>query len=144
MPTAPSRAADALVLLAATLTVAGTWLPWVSKRPVRYVDGVPYTTDEYVLGMETGLHGMDFVVVLLAVGALGATALSRNRRVNSHWVALVAGTLLLWSHGRTLLEFRAVERYAVEPGLYLAVAGGLLFVLVGLRAPVAHLRGSGA
>jgi hypothetical protein len=46
-----------VTVIAAVLTVAGVYLPWVQKRPVRDIDGKPYYTAEYVLGLDPGLLG---------------------------------------------------------------------------------------
>ncbi len=127
----PTPTYVAATVVAAVLGAAGTWLPWVRKRPVGDVNGQQIYTAEYVPGLETGLRGFDPVVVSLLVAVVVVVALARYQ----HWrpdVALVgAGGLLLLAFGNVFHDYWSVERYAVDPGLYLLLASGLLFVLVG-------------
>ena len=121
-------------IVAAVLGVAGVWLPWVRKRPVDTVNGQQMYPAEYVPGLETGLRGFDPVVVSLVVAVVVVVTLARYQ----HWrpdVALVsAGGLLRLGFGNVFHDYWSVERYAVELGLYLLLASGLLFVLVGAGA----------
>lgn len=110
------------------------WLPRVRKRPAGYRDGRPIYTAEYVSGMETGLHGIDPFVVLLVVAVVGVAVLARYRPWRPDIALVGAGGPLLLLFGNAFYDYWSVERYAVEPGLYLLLVSGFLFVLIGTGA----------
>ncbi|WP_339103436.1 hypothetical protein [Haloterrigena salinisoli] len=136
MANAPSPAYLVATIVAAVSAVVGVWLPWVRKRPVGYRDGRPIYTTEYVSGMETGLRGIDPFVVLLVVAVVGVAALSRYRAWRPDIALVGAGGVVLWVFGAIFRNYRSVERYDVEIGLYLLLASGFLFVLIGAGAPL--------
>ena len=118
-------------IVAAVGAVVGVWLPWVRKRPVGYSDGLPLYTLEIVPGLETGLRGMDLLVILLVMAVVAVVVLARYRGWRPDSVLIGAGGLILLVFANLFRTYSAVERYAVEPGLYLLIASGGLFVLIG-------------
>lgn len=134
MANTPSPAYLVATTVAAVLGIVGVWLPWVRKRPVGYRDGRQIYTAEYVSGMETGLRGIDPFVVLLVAAVVGVAVLSRYRAWRPDIALVGAGGVLLWVFGTIFRNYRSVERYAVEIGLYLLLASGFLFVLIGAGA----------
>ena len=138
-----SPASLVATIVAAALAVVGVWLPWVRKRPEGYRDGRAIYTAEYVSGMETGLRGLDLFVGLLVVAAVGVAVLARYRPWRPDLALVGAGGLVLWLSGTTFHDYWSVERYAVEPGLYLLLASGFLFVLVGAGGVLKRRLGPG-
>lgn len=130
----PTTAYVTATIVAAVIGVVGVWIPWVRKRPAGYRDGRPIYTAEYVSGLETGLRGIDPFVIVLVVAVVGVAVLARYRTWRPDIALISAGCLLLVVSGNTLRNYWSVERYAVEPGLYLLLASGLLFVLIGAGA----------
>ena len=57
--------------------------------------------------------------------------LARYRSWRPESAVIGAGCLLIIEFGNFFDNYRSGERYVVEPGLYLLVISGLLFVLVG-------------
>ncbi|WP_267643073.1 hypothetical protein [Haloarchaeobius amylolyticus] len=138
MRKSPSTSYLAATALAGVLAVASAWLPWVRKLPVGYTDGQPYYTSEFVAGMETGFRGTDMAILGPVAVALVVVVISRVRRWRPDVVVALAGafvTLVGWTRFQT---FAGVDRYAPEPGVYLALATGLLLLLTGGGA---YLRG---
>ena len=127
----PTLAYITVTVIAAVLAVVGAYLPWVQKRPVRYIDGYPYYTAEYVLGLEPGIWGIDPFVIILVGVVVTVVVLARYRTWRPESAVIGAGGLLLIGCGNFFYQYRSGERYVVEPGLYLLVISGLLFVLVG-------------
>ncbi|WP_229380138.1 hypothetical protein [Haloterrigena salifodinae] len=127
----PSPASLVATIVAAVLGVLGVWLPWVRKRPAGYRDGGAIYTTEYVSGMETGLRGIDPFVILLVVIVVGVAVLARYRTWRPDIALVGVGGLLLWVFGTIFRNYWTVEQYTVEIGLYLLLASGFLFVLVG-------------
>ncbi|WP_309138855.1 hypothetical protein [Haloterrigena gelatinilytica] len=101
-----------------------------------------YTT-EYVSGMETGLRGIDPAVIVLVVAVVGVAVLARFRPWRPDIALVGAGGLLLWVFGDIFHSYWSVERYAVGSGLYLLLASGSLFVLVGAGGVLKCRLGSG-
>ncbi|WP_458207011.1 hypothetical protein [Haladaptatus sp. NG-SE-30] len=130
----PSITYIGATIVAAMLAIAGVWLPWVRKRPVGYADGQPYYTSEFVSGLESGLRGIDPVVVLLVLGVVGVVVLARQRDWHPDVVLVAAGGLMVLVFGNIFRDYRTVERYAIEPGLYLLIASGFLLILLGAGA----------
>lgn len=138
MGNGPTLAYITATIVAAVLGVVGVYLPGVRKRPVGYTNGQPYYTSEYVTGLEAGIRGIDPFVIFL-VGAVVVVVVLARRRTRSGDIALVgAGGLLLFVFGNVFHDYWSVDRYAVGPGLYLLLASGLIFVLVG--AGTVHKR----
>ncbi|ELZ17298.1 hypothetical protein C477_13745 [Haloterrigena salina JCM 13891] len=81
--------------------------------------------------METGLRGIDPFIILLVVAVVGVAVLARYRPWRPDIALVGAGGLLLWVFGAVFRNYWTVEQYAVEVGLYLLLASGFLFVLVG-------------
>lgn len=127
----PTPASLIATVVAAVMGAVGVWIPWVRKQPVGYADGQPYYTSEYVPGLETGLRGIDLLVILLVVAVVVVVLLARDRRFRPDSALIGAGGALLVVFGNVCYQYWSVERYAVEPGLYLLLASGLLFVLAG-------------
>ncbi|ERH11758.1 MAG: hypothetical protein J07HB67_00769 [halophilic archaeon J07HB67] len=118
-------------LAAATTGVVGAWLPWSRKLPAGYVDGEPYYTASYTPGSLTGfdLFGGGAAALTLLVTLLTVVGLRRGRSPGPVPVG-GGGTLVVVSLvlGR---QYRSTGRLAVDWGLPLVGAAGLLFVLVG-------------
>jgi hypothetical protein len=121
-------------IVAAVLAVAGVWLPWVRKLPVGYTDGQPYYTSEYVWGSEPGISGLDPALMFLVVAVVTVFMLTPRRTWHLNIILVITGGLLLYVSGTFFYQYWSGEQYAVEPGLYLLLVSGLLFVLVGTRA----------
>lgn len=121
-------------IVAAVLAVAGTWFPWVRKRPVSYTDGQPYYTSEYVWGSEPGISGLDPALISLVVAVVTIFILTPRRTWQLNIVLVSTGGLLLYVSGNLFYHYWSGERYAVEPGLYFLLVGGLLFGFVGASA----------
>lgn len=117
--------------VAAVWGIVGVWLPSVRKLPVGYVDGQPYYTMEYVWGMNTGLAGHDRYVILLAVTVVALVVLGQYRGWRPNLSLIGAGTLLGLFYGIKFNTYWAIDRYAIDLGLYLLLASGVLFALVG-------------
>lgn len=130
----PSIKYTTATILTAILTVVGVWLPWVQKLPAGYIDGQPYYTSEWVPGLEAGFQGTDPFAVLLAVLAIVAVIAARKLNRPPDGVLVVAGAVLVWWSGTTLQYYWQVDRYAIEPGLYLCVISGVLLILLGVDA----------
>lgn len=139
MSRAPSLWDTSITVVAGALAVVGMWLPWVRKLPTGYANGEPMYTLEPVPQSETGFQHLDPVIVLL-VGLVVAGAI-----LLSHWdrrpgsLLVTAGGLMLFGSGFFLQYYVRIDRYAVEPGVYLVIVSGLLFVLLG-AAPVLKRR----
>jgi len=131
METRPTLAHITATIVAAVLGVVGLYLPWVRKRPVGYADGQPYYTSEYVSGLEPGFRGIDPFIILLVVAVVGVVVLARHRTWRPDIALIGAGGLILFVFGNIFHNYWSVERYAVEPGLYLLLTSGLILVLVG-------------
>ena len=127
----PSLAYITVTIIAAVLGVVGVYLPWVRKRPVGYTDGQPYYTSEYVTGLEAGIRGIDPFVIVPLVAVITVVVLARYRTWRPDTALVGAGGLLLVVFGNIFHNYWSVERYAVEPGLYLLLSSGLILVLVG-------------
>ncbi|MCT9096255.1 hypothetical protein [Haloarchaeobius sp. HME9146] len=134
-PSLPYLVATAL---AGVLAVASAWLPWVRKLPVGYTDGQPYYTSEFVAGMETGFRGTDMVILGPVIVALVVVAISTVRRWRPDVVVVLAGAFVTFAGWTRLQEFTRVDRYAPAPGVYLALAAGLVLLATGGSA---FLRG---
>ncbi|WP_336327352.1 hypothetical protein [Halovenus sp. HT40] len=130
----PGPAYVAATVVAAVLAIVGAYLPWVKKHPDGYRNGQAYYTSEYLPAAEAGFQGLDVVVVALGVAVIGVVAGARYRGWLPDVVLLGSGVVLLLLSGDRLKRFRPVERYTVEPGLYLVLVSGLLLVLVGAGA----------
>ncbi len=130
----PSIKYTTATILTAILTIVGVWLPWVQKRPVGYTNGRPYYTSEWVLGLEAGFQGTDPFAVLLAVLVIVAVIAGRKLNRPPDGVLVVVGAVLVWWSGTTLQHYWQVDRYAIEPGLYLCILSGVLLVLLGVGA----------
>jgi hypothetical protein len=128
----PTLAYVATTVVAAAMVVVGVWLPWVRKRPVGYFEGRPYYTGEWTTGLESGFGGTDVVAVLVVVAVVAITVLSRTSNWRPDVALVVAGGLLAWAAGTVLRDYWTTERYAVEPGLYVLVAGSLLLLVLGV------------
>jgi hypothetical protein len=110
-------------IVAALLAVVGAWLPWVRKQPV----GI---TDEYIAGLDAGFSDIDLLVIILVV----AVVLGYYRNWRPNGVLIGAGGLILVVFASVFQSYLAVERSVVEPGLYLLIASGFLFILIGVAA----------
>ena len=117
----------AATIVAAVLAVVGAWLPWVRKQPV----GI---TDEYIAGLDAGFSDIDFLVIALVMTVVVAVVLGHYRNWRTDVVLIGAGGLILVVFGSVFQSYLAVERYVVEPGLYLLIASGCLFILIGVGA----------
>ena len=129
----PTLAYVTVTVIASVLAVVGVYLPWVQKRPVEYIVGYHEYTAEYVPGLEPGIGiwGIDpFIIILVGVGVT-VVVLARYRSWRPESAVIGAGCLLIIEFGNFFDNYRSGERYVVEPGLYLLVISGLLFVLVG-------------
>ena len=118
--------------VATLLALVGVSLPWVRKRPVTTIDGQPAYTGEYVPGLETGIQGLDPVLIGLLGLLVGLLILSRHRQLLSGAILLVAGILFLGFFIPRLQAYATVERYAIEPGLPLLLISGGLFSTLGV------------
>jgi len=118
--------------VAAGSAILGVWLPWVRKRPVGHHGDQPIFTAEWVAGLKPGLQGSDPLVVLFVGAVVLLTAGFRYSPWQPDAVLIAAGGLLLWVFGNVLHHYWTVDRYAVEPGLYLVVSSGFLLVLLGV------------
>jgi hypothetical protein len=128
----PAIAFVTATTVAAGSAMLGVWLPWVRKRPVGHHGGQPYFTAEWVAGLKPGLQGSDPLVVLLVGAVVLLTVGSRYSPWHPDGVLVAAGALLIGVFGNVLHHYWTVDRYAVEPGLYLVIAGGFLLVLLGV------------
>lgn len=127
----------AATIVAAALTSVGYWLPWLRKLPIGYTDGVPVYTSEGVSGLEAGIDGLDFLLLALVAIAVLAVAVQRTRRVPENAISLVVGALIVFNATQRLSYIREIDRYAAEPGIWLALAGGVFFVVIGVAGLVA-------
>jgi hypothetical protein len=71
-----------------------------------------------------------FVIILIVV-VVTVVVLARCRTWRPDSALIGAGGLLLIGLGNIFHNYRSAEQYVVEPGLYLLLISGLLFVLVG-------------
>ncbi|ELZ79899.1 hypothetical protein C454_11883 [Haloferax gibbonsii ATCC 33959] len=114
-------------IMAAVLGVVGAWLPWVRKQPA----GI---TDEYMVGLDAGFSDIDLLVTILVVAVVVAVVLGHYRNWRPDGILIGAGGLILIVFGSVFQSYSAVERYVVEPGLYLLIVSGFLFILIGVVA----------
>ncbi|WP_210408935.1 hypothetical protein [Halorhabdus rudnickae] len=121
-------------IFAAVLSVVGVYLPWVQKQPVGYTDGQPYYTAEFVAGLEAGFDGGDPFIILLVVAVVVVVILARYRTWSPDIALIGVGAVTFLLFGNTFLDYWSVERYAVQPGLFLLVISGLIFIFVGAGA----------
>ncbi|MFC6728469.1 hypothetical protein ACFQDG_07430 [Natronoarchaeum mannanilyticum] len=134
-PSLPSRT-EAGTLVAVTLAVVGAWRPWVRKIPVRTADGSLVSTSELVQGLRAGIHGLDMFVVFGALVAVLGTLIARRYDVSPAPFLVAASVLILWAASTMLAEYRSVERYEPELGVYLTLAGGLVLLVLGVARGV--------
>lgn len=126
-----SLSSDAGVVVAVLMILIGTAFPWVRKLPAGYTEGEPYYTDELVWGLNPGFEVADFLIVVPALSAIVVLITVRNRDwVVDVWL-LATAIPVLWLVGQVYNNYQTGAKYAVEPGLYLVIAGGVLFVLLG-------------
>jgi hypothetical protein len=140
----PTRSYVTATILAGALVVLGVYLPWVRKRPIGNSDGEPIYTTEAVLGQTTGFQGLDGLVVLIVVVAVAAVLVARGRRWRPDLPLVAAGVAILVLFGDRGWRYWSVDRYAIDPGLYLLFVGGALFVLVGARGLLGRVVPLGA
>lgn len=105
--------------------------PWLRKLPSGFHDGQPYYTAEWVPGLEAGFQLVDVGVVVPALVAVVVVVLGSYRGWRPDSVLMLMSAMLVWVAGRSLLRNHGIERYAAEPGVYLALLAGLLLALVG-------------
>ena len=139
----PSIKYTTATILTAILTVVSVWLPWVQKLPAGYIDGQPYYTMEWVPGLEAGFQGTDPFAVLLAILVIVTVIAARKLKWPPDGVLVVVGTVLVWWSGTTLQSYSTVDRYAIEPGLYLCLVSGVLLILLGVGAGFQRYLNSG-
>ena len=117
------------------VALGGLWYPLGRKRPVQVVDGTAVYTDEIVTGMLKGFHGDE---PLLATGVVAAVvvALVRPRWRGSEWALAAVGGVLSLVAWTTATSYWAVDRYALDVGLPLLVAGALTLFALGVGGTV--------
>ncbi|KAA9396677.1 hypothetical protein Har1130_18815 [Haloarcula sp. CBA1130] len=123
---------DMGVVVAVFVIFVGTLLPWVRKLPAGYTDGEPYYTDELVWGLNPGFELLDALILAPALTAILALILVEKREwITDLWL-LTAATPTLWLGGQRYLRYQVGATYAIEPGLYLVLVGGLLLITLGV------------
>jgi len=75
--------------------------------------------------------GIDPFVIILVGVVVTVVVLAGYRTWRSDSALIDAGGLLLVGFGNIFHTYRSIKQYVVEPGLYLLLISGLLFVLVG-------------
>jgi hypothetical protein len=116
----------------AALVVLGCWLPWVRKRPVGYSDAGPVYTREWIAGLEAGFGSLDYILAAIVLVAVCAVVVARNRGVLVSGLLTLTGVAVALVGADVFLGYRSVDRYAVEPGLSLVLAGGAILVAIGV------------
>lgn len=119
-------------LVGAAPVILGCWFPWVRKLPVDYSDDQPIYTREYISGLEVGFRSLDYVLVVLTPIAIGTLVVARNRGVRVSGLLAVTGVVAAGLGTAPFLDFRAVDRYVVEPGLYPVLAGAAVLLALGV------------
>ncbi|QFU84571.1 hypothetical protein GCU68_17500 (plasmid) [Natronorubrum aibiense] len=69
--------------------------------------------------------------MLLAVSVVLAVVVAWKQDWNPDGFLIGAGGILLLWGGSTYNSYRTVDRYVIEPGLYLVIVSGCLFLLLG-------------
>jgi len=134
----PSNVHLGAVFGACLVVVTGTWLPWVRKS-VRYLDGDPYVTGEWLQGLSTGFEGFDILILGAVAVAVVLALLSRYCGWYADIGLVAPGAVVLWIAGKVTAEYRAVDHYVIRPGLVLVLVGGLLLVGLGAKRPLRHV-----
>jgi len=139
----PSNAHLGAVLGTCLVVVTGAWLPWVRKS-VRYLDGDPYVTGEWLQGLSTGFEGFDILILGAVAVAVVVALLSRYCGWYADIGLVAPGAVVLWIAGKVTAEYRAVDHYVIRPGLVLVLVGGLLLVGLGAKRPLRHVLVAGS
>jgi thiosulfate reductase cytochrome b subunit len=126
-----SLLSDKSVVVAVLVTLIGTASSWVRKLPSGYTEGEPYYTAESVWGLNYGFELLDVLIIVPILTVIVVLMLAQSRDwIVDVWL-LVTSIPILWFAGRAYIKYQTGTTYAVEPGLYLVLVGGILFILLG-------------
>lgn len=114
------------------LTVIGLWLPWVRKQPLCCINGQEYVTDEGLQGLGAGFSLLDQILLLVALLAVCVILLARFWNRSPDVVLVLSGGVILWIASDIGYEYWRVDNYTPQAGLYLTIASGFLFIVLGV------------